>query len=451
MPNIKTETTSNISLRTEFAYLISANPRSSGYDNSASVYIDDFEGTQNKIDLRDVNSWKLASVPVGYKGYDFGRNNLKSGYNRAKLSWYSIDPIFYSYRSPDEISADEISKNNTRRIYIDEIFPELDLYQGESRSQTTFDISFYPDEKGPYNNNTTDNFLSDKKNNWAAVTKSINTTNFKKANVEYIQFWMLDDFEDYDSNELEIGEIIFHLGNISEDILNDGKKQYENGLPTKPSDLFETSNWGKTPNSQSLVYAFNSNPNQRKEQDLGYDGLNDDEELIYYSNGNPNDPSGDNYEYYLKRSGGILNRYKNYNGSQGNSPVDLSSNNRGSTTLPDTEDVNNDNTMNRVDSYFEYKIPILKNITKENHPFVSDIRENSNVKLANGSTTSSRWIQFKIPIFPEYYEGTKYGSFFNAINGINDLKTIRFIRLAVKGFSKPITLRFATLDLVKTR
>ena len=450
LPNINTETTSNISLRTEFAYLISSNPRSSGYENTASVYIDDFEGTQNKIDLRDVNSWKLASTPVGYKGYDFGRNNLKSGYNRAKLSWYSIDPIFYSYRSPDEISSDEISKNSTRRIYVDEIFPELDLFQGESRSQNTFDLSFYPDEKGPYNNSKTDEFISDKKNNWAAITKSINTTNFKKANVEYIQFWILDDFEDHDSNEFEIGEIVFHLGNISEDILNDGKKQYENGLPIKDTDLFETSNWGKTPTSQSLVYAFNSNPNQRQEQDLGYDGLSDEEELIYYNNGNPNDPSGDNYEYYLNRDGGILNRYKNYNGSQGNSPTDTSSNNRGSTTLPDTEDVNNDNTMNRVDSYFEYKVPILKNITKENHPFVSDIRENSNVKLANGSINNSRWIQFKIPIFPEYYEGTKYSSFFNAINGITDLKTIRFIRLAVKGFSNPITLRFATLDLVKT-
>ena len=163
LPNINTEASSNVSLRTEFAYLISSNPRSSGYENEASVYIDDFEGTQNKIDLRDVNSWKLASIPVGYKGYDFGRNNLKSGYNRAKLSWYSIDPIFYSYRRPNEISSDEVSKNSTRRIYVDEIFPELDLYQGESRSQTTFDLSFYPDEKGPYNNNTTDEFLSDKK------------------------------------------------------------------------------------------------------------------------------------------------------------------------------------------------------------------------------------------------------------------------------------------------
>ena len=261
---------------------------------------------------------------------------------------------------------------------------------------------------------------------------------------------MLDDFSEYDSNDFQIGEIVFHLGNISEDILPDGKKQYENGLPVKPSDTFDNSEWGKTPTSQSLVYAFNSDADQRKSQDLGYDGLNDIDEKEYYFNGNSDDPAGDNYEYYLKRDGGILNRYKNYNGSQGNSPVNIDSNNRGSTTLPDVEDVNNDNTMNRINSYFEYKIPILKNITMENHPFVSDIRENNNVKLSNGNITKSRWIQFKIPIFPEYYDATKYSNFFNAVNGISDLKTIRFIRMAVQGFSNPITMRFATLDLVKT-
>ena len=447
--NTNTDLPSNISVRSEFAYLKSSKPRSSGYDSSSSVYLDDFEGTQNKLDLRDFLSWKLSSVPVGYKGYDFGNNDLRSGFNRAKLSWYTIDPLFYGSRKPSDIDNNEISKNSTRRIYIDEIFPQVDLYQGESRVQTTLDLTYYPNERGPYNNNLAENFNEKIDENWAGIFRKINTTNFQKSNVEYIQFWILDNF----SEELmdgETGEIVFHLGNISEDILPDGKKQYENGLPVEDLDSFQSSVWGNTPSTQSIIYAFNNIESQRIKQDLGYDGLDDDDEKNYYSNGDENDPSGDNYQYYLERNGTILNRYKNYNGTQGNSPFQTTSNQRGSTNLPDVEDVNNDNTMNKINSYFEYRIPIRKFNTRENNPFISDVRENVNVQLANGGTTNSRWLQFKIPIFPEYYEGTSFSSYFNRINGISDLKSIRFIRMVLNGFQSQTTLRFATLDLIKT-
>ena len=449
LPNINTDVPSNISVRSEFAYLKSSKPRSSGYDGSSSVYLDDFEGTQNKLDLRDFLSWKLSSVPVGFKGYDFGNNDIRSGFNRAKLSWYTIDPIFYGSRKPNDIDNNEISKNSSRRIYIDEIFPQVDLYQGESRVQTTLDLTYYPSEKGPYNNNVSEDFNQNTNENWAGIFRKINTTNFQKSNVEYIQFWILDNFSD-NMSDGEFGEIVFHLGNISEDILPDGKKQYENGLPVDESDTFQSSVWGNTPSTQSIIYAFNNIESQRQKQDLGYDGLDDDDELNNYSNGNPEDPAGDNYEYYLQRSGSILNRYKNYNGTQGNSPTQTTSNQRGSTNLPDVEDVNNDNTMNRINSYFEYRIPIRRYNTKQNNPFISDVRENTNVQLANGSTTSSRWLQFKIPIFPEYYEGTNFSNYFDRVNGISDLKSIRFIRMVLNGFQSQTTLRFATLDLIKT-
>ena len=161
LPNINSDVESTISINTEFAVLKSSNPRKSGYDKNASIYIDDFEGSQNKVDLKNPTSWKLSSVPVGFYGYEFGNNDLRAGHNRAKLSWYSIDPIFYSSRRPKDINLDEISKNSTRRIFIDEIFPEIDLYQGESRIQSTFDLTFYPTEKGPYNNNSELNFNID--------------------------------------------------------------------------------------------------------------------------------------------------------------------------------------------------------------------------------------------------------------------------------------------------
>ena len=449
LTNIKSDVESSISFKTEFAVLRSSEPRKSGYDKSASVYIDDFEASQNKLDLKDPLSWKLSSIPVGFSGFEFGNNDLRTGYNRAKLSWYTIDPIFYSSRRPSDITLEEISKNSTRRIFIDEIFPELDLYQGESRIQSTFDLSFYPNERGPYNNNNELNFISDTKQNWAGITRKINSTNFQKTNVEYIQFWLLDDFSDFNTNDSEIGKILFHLGNISEDILADGKKQFENGLPTQNENNFQLSNWGKTPTSQSLTYSFSSNVEDRKSQDLGYDGLDDTEELLIYNNGNSQDPANDNYQYYLDLSGDIVNRYKNYNNVQGNSPIQTSSNKRGSTNIPDVEDVNNDNTMNRIDSYFQYSIPLFKNMSRENHPFIIDVREN-NVKLPNGNSINSRWLLFKVPIFKEYYEGKSISQYFQSINGINDLKSISFFRIALSNFQKPVTLRFATLDLVKT-
>ncbi|MGA0277519.1 MAG: cell surface protein SprA, partial [Candidatus Kariarchaeum pelagius] len=390
LPNVDTDVKSNISIKTEFAFLKSSSPRKSGYDDVASVYIDDFEGSQNKIDLRDVQSWKLSSIPVNVPGYSFGNNDLRSGHYRAKLSWYTIDPIFYSSRRPSDINLDEISLNSVRRIFVDEIFPEIDLYQGESRTQNTFDLTFNPSEKGPYNNNINSEFQSNVKNNWAGISRNMNSTNFKKTNVEYIQFWVLDNFSDDNNHPTQIGDLVFHLGNISEDILPDGKKQFENGLPTESNDNSQESNWGITPSSQSLTYAFSSILSERKMQDIGYDGLSDLEEIKYYTNGNSSDPANDNYINYLDAEGGILDRYKNYNGSEGNSPLESDSNNRGSTNFPDTEDLNNDNTMNRINSYFEYRIPLTKNMNSENSPFIIDSRT-SEIKLANGNTSKSKW------------------------------------------------------------
>ena len=61
--------------------------------------------------------------------------------------------------------------------------------------------------------------------------RSINATNFEQSNVEFIEFWVLDTFNEIESNNNELGELVFHLGNISEDILRDGRKRYEMVCP----------------------------------------------------------------------------------------------------------------------------------------------------------------------------------------------------------------------------
>ena len=451
LPNINTEVESNVSFTTEFAYLHSGTPKNSGFDNVATVYVDDFEGSETSIDLKDTSSWNLSSTPLNVKGSDYGVDDLRSGYNRGKLAWYNIDPIFYTRQRPSEINENEISKNETRRIFIEEIFPQQDIIEGQSRIQSTFDLSYFPDEKGPYNNNINSNFVNDLKDNWAGITRDLSSTNFEKSNVEFIQFWLLDTFSENESNSNDLGSLVLNLGNISEDILRDGKKQYENGLPVVNSQLtVNESNWGKTPATQSLVYSFDSDANNRALQDLGYDGLNDSDEITKYTNGSSLDPAGDNYEYYIDASGGIVNRYKNYNGTQGNSPIEVGNTGRGSTTIPDHEDVNGDNTMNTIDSYFEYSVPITKNMNVGNHPFISDVRNDVKVDLPNGNTITTRWIQFKIPVSSQFYRSNKYSSFFKSINGIDNLRSIRFMRMYLQGFTSPITFRFGTLDLVRS-
>ncbi|MDG1032091.1 MAG: cell surface protein SprA, partial [Flavobacteriaceae bacterium] len=403
------------------------------------------------IDLKDTSSWSLSSTPIGVEGSQFGIDDLRTGFNRAKLAWYNIDPIFYTRQRPSEIDDNELSKNETRRIFIEEIFPQQDIIEGQSRIQNTFDLSFFPQEKGPYNNNLNLDFLNNSKSNWAGITRDLSSTNFEKANVEFIQFWLLDTFSNNDSNSNSLGNLVLNLGNISEDILKDGKKLYENGLPTVNSqDIVNESNWGKTPATQSLIYSFDSDENNRALQDLGYDGLNDIQEIDKYNNGSSNDPAGDNYQYYIDANGGILNRYKNYNGTQGNSPVNVGNTGRGSTTVPDNEDVNQDNTMNTIDSYFEYNVPISKNMRVGNHPFISDVRNDVKVDLPNGNSITTRWIQFKIPVSSQFYKSSRYSSFFKAVNGIDNLRSIRFMRMYLEGFESPVTLRFGTLDLVRS-
>ena len=452
LPMIDSEVPSLFSFSGEVATLISKNPKNTELNGLSTIYIDDFEGAQTSIDIKSPFSWYLSSVPTsGFLGAEAKKNDITGGFNRALISWYTIDPIFYSNQlRPTGINNQDISLNTTRRIFINEIFPEQDLIQGQSTVQSTLDLAYFPDEKGPYNNNLVNDFKQNPKNNWAGITRPINSTNFEQTNVEFIEFWLLDTFSDDNSTKNDLGFLYFHLGNISEDILKDGRKQYENGLPVSESiENIKFSNWGKTPSTQSLLYAFNTIESDRLKQDVGLDGLNDNEEREIYFNGPENDPAGDNYQYFAKVNGGIVDRYKRYNGTDGNSPVAFSNLDRGRTSEPDTEDINKDQTMNTIDSYFSYKVPIRKNMTVGNHPFVSDVRENVKVDLPNGKKINTRWIQFKVPIDKSFYEGTNFESYYDNINNIQDLRSIRFIRMLLNDFEKPIVLRFGTLELVR--
>ena len=442
LPNIDTDVQSNVSVRGEFAYLIPGTPASDDFDGKATTYIDDFEAAQTSIDINNPLSWELSSVPIGFGG-ELGNGDLAAGYKRAKMSWYTIDPIFYSNNRPDGISDSDISTYAARRVAIDEIFPNIDVVQGQSQVVYTMDVSYYPQERGPYNYNPTaaaNNNLPNPGDNFGGIMRSINTTNFEQSNVEYIQFWVMDPYIYPENSGRTGGTINFNLGNISEDVLKDGRKQYENGLPEGEGEANTINTaFGAVPADNSLVYAFDTEGAARTIQDAGYDGLLDEDEAVKFPDfaGQP-DPSADNYEYFLNTDGSIVQRYENYNGTQGNSPTQVTDTNRGNSTLPTAEDINRDNTMNTINSYFEYEIPFFQGMNIDNNRYITDVKELTTT-LRNGQELPVRWLQFKVPIF----EPT------DAIGGIADFRSIRFIRMFLTDFQDPTILRFGTMDLVR--
>ncbi|MEN1783570.1 MAG: cell surface protein SprA [Bacteroidota bacterium] len=435
LPNIDTDVPSNISFRGEFAFLSPNSPKNADFQGETTTFLDDFEGAQALIDIRSSLGWSLASPPEEFE-VDEQLGELGIGYRRAKMAWYTIDPIFYTNQRPSGVTDNDLSLNSTRRVFIDEVFPTVDIAQGQTTVQGTLDLAYYPARKGPYNANPS--FNGNPRDNWAGIMRSLSSTNFEQSNVEFVQFWVLDPYIDGETTGANTGELVLNLGNISEDILKDGRKQYENGLPASTNNEVPRSTpWGQVPSTQSLVYAFDADEGNRTQQDIGFDGFDDAQEATIY-NGPAEDPALDNYTYYLNRDGGILERYIDFNNPQGNSPVSVTNTDRGSTTLPDVEDVDRDLTMNTVNSYYEYRIPIAPNTSVDDR-YVTDIREGETPDLPNGGRLNRRWIQYKIPLT----------DFTNAVGGITDFRSVSFMRMYLTGFSDDVVLRFATLDLVR--
>ena len=482
VPTINATAPSTFSLNAEFAQLVPLKQRSG--TNKGSSYIDDFEATQTGIDLRSPYSWFLSSTPQD-NGPDalFPEaslsNDVAYGKNRALLAWYYIDRAWTQRNSnmlPGYLKNDphQMSNPYIREVYVNELFPYRDLAYGEANWIQTLNLSFYPRERGPYNldsdNIDSDGSLLNPEKRWGGIMRKMDNSNFESSNVEYIQFWLLDPFLDEDNPNREGGDLYFNFGEISEDILKDGMKSYENGLPVDGNYEFITeTNWGRISRQNSLTYAFDNTSNARLLQDVGLDGLPNDDEFSFSSykeyldnlraklpastiaamQENPfspmNDPAGDNYHfyrssYYDEVKAGILERYKRYNGVEGNSLSPDQSTNpqyQSARAVPDVEDINQDNTLNEYERYFQYRISIRPEDLEVGKNYITDKQE-SEVSTAEGKQRVT-WYLFKVPLSsPE-----------KVVGGINDFSTVRFARMFMTGFKEVTHLRFATLELVR--
>ena len=480
LPFIETKEPSKISVEGEFAQLIPGH--NSAIGSSGTAYIDDFEGTETSIDMKSLSSWVLASTPQNNEAqFPEGKlsDDLSYGFNRAKLAWYVIDPLFLRNNSatPGHIKADKDQQSNhfVREIYEEEIWPNKERASGVPTNISVLNLAYYPEEKGPYNYDVDgepgisqgmkpDGTLNDPESRWGGIMRRIETNDFEAANIAYIEFWMMDPFV-YDENH-KGGDLYFNLGNVSEDVLRDSRKSFENGLPTDENiTLVDSTVWGRVPLVQSLVNAFDNNTNSRRYQDVGLDGLSTTDELTYFDDyiqaisisGNlgtgsgayqkaVNDPSSDNYHYfrgsdYDADEVSILERYKQYNGPEGNSPTSELSPEAyptSATTLPDVEDINHDNTLSESEAYYQYRVHLEPSEMEIGKNFITD-KITSNVDLENGTEGTVNWFQFKIPV----------SEFEDQFGNISDFTSIRFMRMFLKDFDEEVIMRFATLDLVR--
>ncbi len=464
---------SQISFTGEFAQLIAG--EAGGTQDNAS-YIDDFEGTKNTIDVMTPTSWILSSVPsLNFKDDYNDKTGLTSGFHRSRLAWYTIDPLFTrrgSSLTPGHIKSDlqQLSNHYVREVYTKELFPlrQQSTYQGATNTLSVLNLAYYPSEPGPYNFNVadlqSDGTLRNPQGTWGGMMRKLDTNDFEQANVEYIEFWMLDPFiysrEQADAADYG-GDFYINLGEVSEDILRDGKKFYESGMPVDGSNSFTYTQWGKIPTQSTVTYAFATTSGSRALQDVGFNGLTDAEEQEFYKSAYLDqiqgkvtqavfdsifaDPARDDYHYFRgsdwdEMRAPILLRYKYINNPQGNSPDSESRSESYDTSYkstPDVEDINQDYTLNEYEKYFQYHVSIRPEdlVVGSNH--IVDKREYTQTWRDQTKSTVT-WYQFRIPV----------DEFDSRQGNINDFSSIRFMRMFLTGFKKPIVLRFGTLDLV---
>jgi cell surface protein SprA len=483
LPFYSSTAPSSINAYGEAAFLKPGHAPQIGKGNNGVIYIDNFEGSKSDIDLRfPPISWALASTPRGatdktgtllFPEAD-SSNSLVYGKNRAQIAWYQIEPTLQDPKNVNNPLKGEkklLSDPRVRAISQSEIFPQRTTDFGQNQL-ITFDLSYYPKDRGPYNYdasktdiNANGKFLFPK-NKWGGLMRSLDQTDFETANIEYIECWIQDPFiNDATSSG---GQFYINLGNVSEDVLKDSRRFYENGLPTPnlPAQV-DRSIWGVVPrNPVQVTNAFSNDPADRPFQDVGFDGLTDSAEVSFRRNDYLDllaanfgtnskvyqdalkDPSSDDYQYYRgdnldAEKADILARYKKFNNPQGNSPIadNKSQFSSAATLYPDQEDLNHDNTLNETEEYFQYIVDLKPPTDPEMNIGSNYIVDKKvvGVKLVDGTSRNETWYQLRIPI----------DSYNKKVGNIPDFKSIRFMRMFLTGFEDSVTVRFGALSLVR--
>lgn len=474
LPFTDTKEKSLITFNGEFAQLIPGT--SNEVNGEGASYIDDFETAVTPFSLGGASqNWKLSATPrTEDDHFDLNmltEDRLGNAYRRARLAWYNIDNVFYRESGqgvPDNINSEDRKNHYVRRVIPQEIFPQRDR-DVIVTPEPLFELAYFPHERGMYNYNPDldrRGLLPNPEDNYGGITRAITSdVDFDRTNIEYIEFWLMDPFISgengrvldgvFNENNTTGGKLMINLGEISEDVMMDGRHAFENGLPADGDPNATNENeWGRVTSQQYLTPGFDNSPEARPNQDVGLDGLSSEDEVNYFADRYLNrlnvdadvyaqiedDPSADKFQYYLgdeldQQNIKILERYKYFNGLENNTPIIENSNlpyTPSGSNKPDNEDLNNDNTINEIENYYEYEVDLRPGqlIVGQNN-IVDKVTHNENGDEVN-------WYLFRIPVRqPDNVQGD-----------ITGFKSMRFVRTYLTDFEQPVVLRMAKFQMV---
>lgn len=484
LPLLSTKAESKISFSGEFAHLIPGAPNviNQGNDEGGIVYVDDFEGSSSNFNLSiPPLNWTLASTPRNDDNPLFPEASLTNdwdyGKNRARINWFQLDPNLVTNPSTGT-SNDALKSVYVKQILQQHVYKNVTFNAQTNQLIRTFDVVYYPKERGPYNYSTENvdpstGLFSNPKERWGGIQRSLQNNDFEANNIEFVEVWVLSPFKEGMGGDG--GDLYLEFGDVSEDVLKDSRLFFENGIPDPTADQrMDTTEWGQIPRTQAITRAFDNNPSIRDRQDIGLDGFDNEGERMQYQQylndlaalvgtSHPvyqaafDDPSGDDFVFYRDSSfengnlplappgvQPIIGRYKHYNNPSGNSSGDPNVSTQTvstATNVPDTEDINADNTLNEEESYFQYRIPI-KRVNGDEVAWTQYTVDSVRMDYdgPNGPE-SAYWYQMKIPL----------DQFTAKVGGIQDFRSIRFVRMYMTGFSEETILRFARLDLIRNQ
>jgi len=225
--------------------------------------------------------------------------------------------------------------NPYEQVRVTDIWPNFQV-QEKDRLVNVLNLEYFP--KRPHIPADTSFKPSEIDRSCNGIMRAFGQGSYDQTRTKFLEVWVKGD----------TGVLKIDLGEISEDINANGLKDTEDSVVSGIQDGILSPG-----------------------EDIGLDGMTDAQEQAYYDTTLP-DPSGDNWNYE------ITNDYSHINGTQGNAKDP----DRG--YRPDTEDINYDGVLDKINSYFEFTLDLQQDY--DSSPYFVD------------NTDYNGWRLYRIPL-----------------------------------------------------